>query len=200
MARDKSDRPDRKKMPAAGIGTDGAMIPGPLSRLVDAERLPQHGAEISVEPGTEELAALAEALDIPAIHALEGRFLVEGSGKRAKVTGTVRARVTRICGVSLDPFETEVEEEVDLDFAAAQRRKLTPEEEEQRLIDPPDEIVGGKIDLGRVTAEFLALGLDPFPRKPGAVFEEPAPQESRKNPFGALEGLAIRKDGGKAED
>lgn len=163
--------------------------PGPLSRLIDAERLPKHGTDITVTANADEMAALAEALDIPAIHALEGVFSVEGSGKRASVKGIVRARVSQVCGVSLDPFETEVEEEVDLDFAAAQRRKLTPEEEEQRRIDPPDEIINGKIDLGRVTAEFLALGLDPFPRKPGAVFEEPAPSEPRENPFGALAGL-----------
>ncbi len=174
--------------------------PGPLKYLIDADRLPQHGADIVVEADAGEMAALAQMLDLPAIHALTGRFLVEGSGKRARVTGNVLARVSRICGVSLETFETEIEEEVDLDFAAAERRKLTPEEEEQRQIDPPDEIVGGKIDLGRVTAEFLALGLDPFPRKPDAVFEEPAPAEPRESPFGALAGLAARKDDGEAKD
>ena len=37
--------------------------------------------------------------------------------------------------------------------------------------EPPDAIVDGKIDLGALAAEFLALGLDPYPRKPGASFE-----------------------------
>ena len=36
--------------------------------------------------------------------------------------------------------------------------------------EPPDEIVNGQIDLGALTAEFLALGLDPYPRKPGVDF------------------------------
>jgi uncharacterized metal-binding protein YceD (DUF177 family) len=180
MARDRN----KSTEPAAPLPE-----PGPLSRLIDAERLPKHGTDITVTANAEEMATLAETLDIPAIHALEGVFSVEGSGKRASVKGIVRARVSQICGVTLDAFETDIEEEVDLDFAAAQRRKLTPEEEEQRRIDPPDEIINGKIDLGRVTAEFLALGLDPFPRKPGAVFEEPAPSEPRENPFGALAGL-----------
>lgn len=190
MARDRNNSTE----PAAP-----APEPGPLSRLIDAERLPKHGTDITVTANADEMAALAEALDIPAIHALEGVFSVEGSGKRASVTGIVRARVSQICGVSLDPFETAVEEEVDLDFAAAQRRKLTPEEEEQRRIDPPDEIINGKIDMGRVTAEFLALGLDPFPRKPGAVFEEPAPSEPRENPFGALAGLKPDEDDGETK-
>lgn len=190
MARDRKNPQDEATPPPE---------PGPLSRLIDAERLPQHGADITVTASEAEMAALAELLDLPAIHALEGTYQVEGSGKRASVTGTVRARVSQICGVSLEPFETQIEEEVDLDFAAAQRRKLTPEEEEQRRIDPPDEIIAGTIDLGRVTAEFLALGLDPFPRKPGVVFEEPAPVESRENPFGALAGLKPRDDDGESK-
>ena len=37
--------------------------------------------------------------------------------------------------------------------------------------DPPEPIVNGAIDLGALAAEFLMLGLDPYPRKPGAVFE-----------------------------
>ncbi len=36
--------------------------------------------------------------------------------------------------------------------------------------DPPDPIVNGRIDLGQLAAEFLALGLDPYPRKPGVEF------------------------------
>ena len=42
---------------------------------------------------------------------------------------------------------------------------------EMHEYEPPDEIVNGKIDLGAVAAEFLALGLDPYPRKPGVDFD-----------------------------
>jgi hypothetical protein len=55
------------------------------------------------------------------------------------------------------------------------------------LPDPPDPIIGGRIDLGALAAEFLSLGLDPYPRKPGVDFEAPegdAPGE--ESPFAAL--------------
>lgn len=39
--------------------------------------------------------------------------------------------------------------------------------------DPPDPITDGKIDLGTLASEFLTLGLDPYPRKPGVSFEPP---------------------------
>jgi hypothetical protein len=53
--------------------------------------------------------------------------------------------------------------------------------------DEPDPIIDGKIDLGALTAEFFALGLDPYPRKPGAALdEEPANTEGTDSPFAAL--------------
>lgn len=169
--------------------------PVPISHLVDVDRLPRRGSDIRVSPSAEDLAALATMLELPGIETLEGTFHVSGDRRRARVTGRVSARVTQICGVTLEPFETQVTEEVDLDFVAAERHARSPEEEEQRAIDPPDEIVNGRIDLGRVAAEFLALGLDPFPRKPDAVFVEPAPSEPERSPFAALAGL--RKQDGK---
>jgi len=55
--------------------------------------------------------------------------------------------------------------------------------------DPPDEIVNGRIDLGALTAEFLALGLDPYPRKPGVSFDETAASDRSDSPFAGLERL-----------
>ena len=45
--------------------------------------------------------------------------------------------------------------------------------------DIPDPLVGGRIDFGALTAEFLALGLDPYPRKPGIAFEPVVAGEER---------------------
>ena len=52
--------------------------------------------------------------------------------------------------------------------------------------DEPDPVIGGKIDLGALTAEFFALGLDPYPRKPGATFEQNTKSEVTDSPFSAL--------------
>ena len=38
--------------------------------------------------------------------------------------------------------------------------------------DRPDPILSGQIDLGALAAEFLALNLDLYPRKPGVTFED----------------------------
>jgi hypothetical protein len=60
--------------------------------------------------------------------------------------------------------------------------------------DPPETIRDGIIDLGAVATEFLVLGLDPYPRKPGAVFDAPPAGDPAGHPFAAL--AALKKDGG----
>ena len=50
---------------------------------------------------------------------------------------------------------------------AARRPRCEPETFSIDDEDEPDPIIDGKIDLGALAAEFFALGLDPYPRKPG---------------------------------
>ena len=61
------------------------------------------------------------------------------------------------------------------------------DEDELAVEDPPELIVNGTIDLGALATEFLVLGLDPYPRKAGAVFEPVlAPTDPEDHPFAAL--------------
>jgi uncharacterized metal-binding protein YceD (DUF177 family) len=109
------------------------------------------------------------------------------------VTGEVHAELTQVCVVSLEPFAATVDEPIDVRFApgeaAETARRVKDDETETVEVgdeDPPDPIVDGKIDLGALAAEFLALGLDPYPRKPGVAFDPPKPQDGRDSPFAAL--------------
>jgi len=52
--------------------------------------------------------------------------------------------------------------------------------------DPPDPLIGGAVDLGSVVSEHLTLALDPYPRKPGAQFVEPAAEDGVVSPFAQL--------------
>ncbi len=61
--------------------------------------------------------------------------------------------------------------------------------------DDPEPLVGGTIDLGALAIEFLIVGLDPYPRKPGAVFEAAAGRHAGSWPLRgarqADEGLVV---------
>jgi uncharacterized metal-binding protein YceD (DUF177 family) len=145
---------------------------------------------MTVEATEEERAALAGDFDLPVIHALSGRFRLTGSPALVRVTGRVEASITQTCVVTLEPFDSRIEEDVEVDFAVpgAASRPSDPE----GGADAPDEIVDGRIDLGALTAEFLALGLDPYPRKPGVAFEHQR-DDMPDSPFSALQKL---KQGG----
>jgi hypothetical protein len=100
------------------------------------------------------------------------------------VTGTVEAVVTQICTVSLEPFEGPVREPVEVVFTDTDQLAGTDAED----VEVPDPLIGGRIDFGALTAEFLALGLDPYPRKPGIAFE-PVVVGEDAGPFDALRRL-----------
>jgi uncharacterized metal-binding protein YceD (DUF177 family) len=174
--------------------SDSDSAPLPISRPVDVERMALREDGVRLEATEEERRLVAEFLKIPAVHALLGEFDVTGNRRRAKVKGRVSGRVSQTCVVTLERFETDVVEEVEVTFAEARdEASLSPEEIERRKIDPPDEIIDGKIDLGAVMTEFLALGLDPYPRKPGVDFEPITDDKAEDSPFAALGKL--KRDG-----
>jgi hypothetical protein len=157
---------------------------GPLSQVVRVDRAQRGDGVITVTATQEQCAALAADFRIPAIRDLVGRFTFTGSLSELKVSGTVEAWATQICTVSLDPFETKVSESVAVTFTDTDVLVGTDAED----ADVPDPIVNGRIDFGRLTAEFLALGLDPYPRKPGIAFESPT-DPGDDLPFAALKRL-----------
>lgn len=109
-----------------------------------------------------------------------------------RISGQIKAKVQPICVVSLDPFNQTIDETVTVDFAPEDViLRLTKRAEENAVEDfePPDPIVDGVIDLGQVACEFLALSLDPYPKKPDAVFMGLGEAEPNLSPFAALKAL-----------
>jgi Large ribosomal RNA subunit accumulation protein YceD len=118
------------------------------------------------------------------------------SGGRVHVTGQVRARVGQDCVVTLEPIENEIDEPIDVIFAPAEHIPQLSDlvddaaRSGEDLSDPPEPIVDGVIDLGRLATDALFLAVDPYPRRPDAVFE-PRPQaiDPDDHPFAALKAL-----------
>jgi uncharacterized metal-binding protein YceD (DUF177 family) len=151
-------------------------------------KIPPRGQEVHVEATAEECAALARDFGLPGIQALSGDYQLKASAKGIHVTGVVKASITQVCVTTLDPFDSMIEEEVEVDFAEPSGMPAEPPTDIHEY-EPPDEIVNGQIDLGALTAEFLALGLDPYPRKPCVGFDYKDPGDEKDNPFAALSKL-----------
>jgi uncharacterized metal-binding protein YceD (DUF177 family) len=163
----------------------------PLSRVIRVDALPKGGETVTIEANPSEREALAAFLDLPSIEALSATLTMKRTANGgARVTGIVQGELTQTCVVTLESFPAAVEEEVDVRFAPREARRSHEEPETVSMTeeDEPDPIVDGKIDLGALAAEFFALGLDPYPRKPGAEFEQPPEPEVETTPFAVLRG------------
>lgn len=179
--------------------TDASPDTSPLSQPILVATLPDDGLTVKVAPDAQARAALAEDFGIPGIPALTAQVtLVPGRKGSVHVTGHVDAVVTQTCVVTLEDFDAPVSEDIDLTFAPEdQLPEVRPGAEiDVTELDIPDPLVDGTVDIGAVVAEFLALGLDPYPRKPGVAFEgpdEPSPEQA--SPFAAL--ARLRGGGGE---
>ena len=158
---------------------------GGLHRELDADEVVRKA--IADAAGLREVLSAHASLDV-----------TPKGGGRFHVAGNVRARVGQTCVVTLDPIESDIDEPIDLVFAPPEQ---IPElaalvddgaDGDEETPDPPEPIVNGIIDLGRLATDALFLGVDPYPRKQDAVFEhEVTPPDPEDHPFGALKALQL---------
>ncbi len=157
-------------------------MPPEFHRPLPVDRISASGFAHRIEATQAERVALSERLGIPTLAMLmcDFRLRREGQGVIA-ANATLQARVTQVCVVSLDEFDTDIALEFRVRFVPAAL------ENEDIDLEAEDEIAynGEKIDLGEAAVEELALALDPYPRKPGAELPADA-QEPEASPFAAL--------------
>ena len=183
------------------VHVGGAMTAptGPFSRQIDVAQAEDKALRVSIVATPAECDELARQDGLPAIAQLTAKFEVTSAGRgRFAVKGEVRARVTQICVVSLEPFESDVVQPVEVTFASprdveqaealyAKRHEEDPDAED--IPEPPDPIFNGQIDLGLLASEQLVLALDPYPRKEGVEFAAEFVQVeeiAEVSPFAAL--------------
>jgi hypothetical protein len=152
-------------------------------RIEDVPETGLHLNLIATDEVRTNLAAFAGLRDLPRLEAVVDVVRC-GGGLRA--TGRVRATARQSCIITLDPVETEIDEAFDVRFAPAGAAEAGASKNASEADDPPEAMVDGTADIGAVATEFLLLGIDPYPRKPGAVFDRPAGGVTGEGPFAAL--------------
>jgi uncharacterized metal-binding protein YceD (DUF177 family) len=162
-------------------------------------QIPDTGLHRDVEADAAARKAMAELAGLREVLSASASFdVIPKSDGRFQVTGNVRARIGQTCVVTLDPIENDIDEEVDLMFAPPEQIPELSDlvedaaESEVEIPDPPEPIVNGVIDLGRLATDALFLGIDPYPRRPDAVFEPPVvADDPEDHPFAALKALQL---------
>ncbi|MDI2113467.1 DUF177 domain-containing protein [Commensalibacter nepenthis] len=171
-----------------------------FSRKVQINQIQKKPLTIKLEANEDEKLALAERFSIPQVQSLLCNYQLKYfHGRQVRAVGEMNAIVMQNCVVSLDDFLVTINESFELHFIPSDKLSLELEE-----IDDPDVIPyeNDVIDLGEVTAEQLALFLDPYPHKEGLdqsnslilsenEVEIVRNKEPKENPFKVLEQLKI---------
>jgi hypothetical protein len=147
-----------------------------------------HGRD-TVSPDEPSRARIARFLGLESLDVMAASLTHEAWRDGARVWGRVEAVATRLCGVTLEPFEERVDADFDLRFVPEGSPNAPAVEAELMVTldddDPPEVVTGEILDLAAYIIETLGLALDPFPRKPGAVFDYVDPS-GNTSPFAVL--------------
>ena len=156
--------------------------------------------KLRLEPTAEQRKAIAQQLGLVSLEALTAEVFLSSWLDGAEISGVLRARVVQVCSATADDFETPIDARFDLRVLPANSQNAPQEEFGDLGADPdgdepPDVLEGETIDVSAYVVEHLALELDPFPRKPGAVFVQP-PDPVEISPFAALKSLKTKGEEG----
>ncbi|HYE47915.1 MAG TPA: DUF177 domain-containing protein [Caulobacter sp.] len=161
--------------------------------LADIARQPQ-AVTLSADGATR--VAIARELGLERLNSLVANVRARPWLDGAEISGALEAEVTQICSLSGEPFDSVLRSDFTV-RAVPEGSDAAPSSDSAEVDidpegdDPPDVLAGDRVDLAAYVVEHLALEVDPFPRRPGAVFEPP-PEEAPASPFAVL--TQLRRD------
>lgn len=177
----------------------------PIVRLLSPADVAPAGTHVVITADADQLAALARAADVPSVEVLRAELVVRPwSGNGFVVSGRVTASLTQTCVVTLEPIAATVDEAIDVKLVPPEemsKYEIEPDDNgaidlDVSALDLPDPIENGVLDLGGIVVEYFMLGIDPYPKKPGAVFDPDAAGvgdgREKLSPFAAL--ARLRKE------
>lgn len=163
-----------------------------FSRPVRIDTLDTAPRAMSIAADESERIALARRFGLVEIALLEADAAVSRNGEIVIAEGVLRAEVVQSCVATAKPVPARIEEPFRILF---QPPPTAGPDEEIELGEGDMDVVfyeGAAIDFGEAVAETLSLGLDPYPRAPGAdqaLREAGVKDEAESGPFAALASL-----------
>ncbi|MDP1631570.1 MAG: DUF177 domain-containing protein [Caulobacter sp.] len=165
----------------------------PWSAMIRLGDLGRGVVRRKLEPDAATRAAIARELGLVSIDSLTADVEASAWLDGGEIVGQFSAEVTQTCGVTAEDFPVRISSAFEIRVVPADSPHAPQDAGEEidldpEADDPPDVLEDDRIDLAGYVVEHLALELDPFPRKPGAVFT--APEEPvEMSPFAVLKGL-----------
>jgi uncharacterized metal-binding protein YceD (DUF177 family) len=171
-----------------------------LSYKVSVNRLPQRGMPVRLEANERERAELARDHGLVEVKSFAADLMVaKWRNDGVKVTGTLSADIVQTCSITLEPMDAHVENDIDAVFVPEHSKLARMETDVNGEIlldaegpDGPETFAGDQLDVGQVAEEFFELGIDPYPKKPGAELppvSEADLEPAKVSPFAKLAAL-----------
>ncbi len=158
------------------------------------EDLPQTEKHYKMTATAENLQYVAKILQIPEANFLEATFVVKNNHRSSilNVSGHIKAKLTMQSVISLENFQQDFDFDFSTDFDTKATLDSQKEDEDDWDKEIPEIVIDGKIDLGDIAIEQIALKLDNYPRISGETFSFKPDfdvNEKPDNPFAALSKL-----------
>jgi len=179
--------------------------------------------EFDIEAQDEERQRLAARMNVSCIDWLRAHIALapwKGRVSGASVTGVIvtghlEAQIIQPCSVTLDPVIERIEEDIKYKYINELNKIPELKSKDEVILDfeqeePPENLIGGQVDVGEIVAEALALAINPYPRGQGVQFEalnsvpgfrpdsaknpEIQEHEHKKHPFSVLSKLKPHAD------
>lgn len=178
------------------------------SHEILADKVTQTPYMVSFSATEQECRDVTRRLDVTEVKNLKAEITLTRKEGAIKIhaTGSVMADVVQQCVVSLEPVESHIETTLEAWFAdnrdvvSLDRVRL---DKKSKVLDAeievpdeksdPEPIIDGRIELGEIAIQHLALSIDPYPHAEGAVYKDVCEhpealsgKEARHKPFAGL--------------
>jgi hypothetical protein len=172
----------------------------PLTWTIDANALSRAAASFSFEATGPELGHLAEYLEVARVMSFTAEVDVRPiSAGKYSACGAFSASLIQTSVVNLEPVNSSVRESFAVEFWPAEAIPAREGDVDVTEEDLPETLENGRIPIGGLLCELLAVAIDPYPRNEGEVFEWEAEREdqAKPGPFAELIRLKpLTPDGG----
>lgn len=168
-----------------------------MSLTVRQDEVPPSGKTINHQADAAVLAALAARFGVEAVADLGFEALILPLAQNClQASGRISGRVQQICGVTLQPMWTEIDQPFSLEFQPAETvaKFVIPEDDFDTEL--PEAMQHGEADIGEAVTQIFAMEVPAYPRAPDAAFdgygqsaEEIAAEDKKPSPFAALAAL-----------
>ncbi len=163
-----------------------------FSYPIVVDELGQNEQKYNLRAGAEDLRYLTEVFNVPSVESFSADIRLKLNNREHLLTvwGKVRSEMVLQSVVTLENFAKVYEPEFEIKFDTRMTYNQYRELEADIEDDIPDIIENGRIDLGQIAIEQVALVMEDYPRQEGEVFqfvsEFDEETTEKANPFSIL--------------